>query len=866
MLLALAAASYVTIPGGIVIPEAHGALGLRVESERRIRVTFAPRGAGPAQPALALLNQDATAPFTVKTDPAYLTLSTKKLTVRFDRKSGALSFSDRSGELVHEPGAARTFRPVTVGGTRAFSAVQRFEMSPGEAFFGLGGHQRSGLDYRGSSVTLVQRNTETAVPFLLSSRGYGILNNAACAQTVNLAADAGPIPIGDLADDSGHHGGLTGHYFAGRNFEREVATRKDASLDYDWTTKPPIDGLGSKDFSVRWTGTLLTPRSGSYSFVTRADDGARLWIDGKPVIDDWSVKAASEATGRVDLTAGKHAIRLEYFQAGGEAVLSLQWQPPSTTQEVVWKSEFVTRLDYTFIAGPEFDDIIGEYRRATGVAPMFGRWAYGMWQCKERYKTQQELLDIAAGFRERHIPLDNLVQDWFYWDPHPWGSHRFDEARYPDIASTIAKLHAENLHLMISVWAKFMPDSDNYKAMLKGGYLYPALTGEERYYDAFHPAARSLYWKQVKSALLDKGVDAWWLDASEPEVPMDKFRAVETRLGPAAEVLNGFPLLHTQGVYQGQRASKAGSRVFILTRSAFAGQQRNAAAVWSGDINGDWPTFRRQVSSGLNFCMSGLPYWCTDIGGFFSRPNTDPDYQELFVRWFEWGAFNPIFRVHGTGTDKEPWRWGVANERILVKYDKLRYRLLPYIYSLAWKVNHDGYTMMRGLPMDFRDDPKVYAIDDEFMFGPSLLVAPVTTAGATSRSVYLPRGLWYDFWTGKPVQGGRTVKVRAPLQTLPIFVRAGAVIPVGPVVEYAAHQQGAPLQVWVYPGANGAFTLYDDAGDGYAYEHGAFTTTELKWDDRAHRLVVRPRKGSYPGMGPAPKLTPRVAPPAAVRA
>ncbi|MHB8638111.1 MAG: TIM-barrel domain-containing protein [Fimbriimonadaceae bacterium] len=861
MLLALALTTYATIPGGIVIPEAHGALALRVESNRRIRVTFAPRGAGPAQPALALINPKATVPFTVKTDPAAVTVRTKALTVSFNRKTGALTFSDRHGVLLREPADARTYRPVNISGTRAFAAIQRFEMQPGEAYFGLGGHQRSGLNWRGSSVTLVQRNTETAVPFMLSSRGYGILNNAACGQVVNFGGEAGPIPPEILADDAGTPGALTGHYFTGKNFDTHVGDRRDAKIAFTWTGGSPMAGIASTNYSVRWTGTIRVPRDGDYGFSTRADDGVRVWVDDKLVVDDWAEKPASNAGGHIFLKAGvAHAIRVEYFQAGGEAEVSLQWHPPSSKQEISWQSEFVTRLDYTFIAGPEFDDIIAEYRDATGAAPMFGRWAYGFWQCKERYKTQQELLDIAAGFRSRHIPIDNLVQDWFYWDPHAWGSHHFDEKRYPDMLAATTQLHDEHIHLMISVWGKFIAPSKNYTELNAAHFLYPALNGNERYYDAFDPAARAVYWRQIKDELLSKGIDAWWLDASEPEVPMNLFRPVQTHLGPAAEVLNAYPLMHTGGVYQGQRAAKAGARVFILTRSAFAGQQRNAAAVWSGDVNGDWTTFKKQVSGGLNFCMSGLPYWCTDIGGFFSRPNTDPDYQELFVRWFEWGTFNPIFRVHGTGTDKEPWRWGPEKEKILVKFDKLRYRLLPYIYSVAWKVTHEGYTMMRGLPMDFRDDPKVYDIDDEFMFGPSLLIAPVTKPGATARQVYLPGGVWYNFWTGKRLAGGRTVTVAAPLDSMPIFVRAGSIIPVGPVVEYAEHQRGAPLQLWVYPGANGHFTLYDDDGTDYGYEHGAYTTTRLTWDEVRHKLVVGKREGSYPGMGPTPKLTTRIAP------
>ncbi len=855
MILAVTTVGYALISGGVVIPERGGSLTLRVESPRRVRVMFKPTGAGPAQPNLAEIHPEAKAPFKFKATASSFRLTTSELAITVDKKTGALTYRDHNGKLLlQEPSNARTFAPTAIGDTHAFSAVQRFNMQAGEAYFGLGGHQRSGLNYRGSTVNLVQRNTETAVPFLLSSRGYGVLSNSATAQVVNLGGDSGPIPSENLSDDQGLAGGLTGHYYEGKNFEKHVADRRDSKVDFSWLGGP-VDGIGHLNFSVRWTGAIVAPRSGDYRFTTRADDGVRLYVNNKLIVDDWSVKAASEATGHVAFEAGhKYPIRVEYFQAGGESEVSLKWQMPSASQQVVWSSEFLTQEDYTFISGPKFDDIIAEYRKATGPAPLFGRWAYGLWQCKERYQTQQELLDIAKGYRDRRIPLDNIVQDWFYWDPHVWGSHDFDAKRYPSISTAIDTLHAENVHLMISVWGKFLPGSANYDELSKSGYLYPALTGEERYYDAFNPDARAMYWRQITEKLLSKGIDAWWLDASEPEVPMNKFRTTSTHLGPANEVLNAWPLMHTKGVYEGQRKAKPDSRVFILTRSAFPGQQRNAAAVWSGDVQGNWSTFGQQVSNGLNFCMSGLPYWCTDIGGFFSPPHADKSYDELFVRWYEWGTFCPIFRVHGTGTDKEPWRWAPTDEKTLVKFDKLRYKLMPYIYSLAWKVTHEGYTVMRGLPMDFGNDPKVYDIDDEFMFGPSLLIAPVTQKGATSRQVYLPKGKWYDFWTGKPVTGGQTINVKAPLSSIPIFVRAGSILPIGPVVQYASQPSTVPLELWFYPGADGKFTLYEDAGDGYGYERGQYATTELRLDNRRGTLTISDRKGSFPKM-PNP-LTP----------
>ncbi len=402
-------------------------------------------------------------------------------------------------------------------------------------------------------------------------------------------------------------------------------------------------------------------------------------------------------------------------------------------------------IDYTFLYGPDLDDVIASYRQLTGAAPLFGRWAYGFWQCKERYKTQEELVGVVREFRRRQIPLDAIVQDWFYWDPFKWGSHRFDRERYPDPAAMIRDLHAMNTKLMISVWAKFVPGSDNHTEMAARGFLYPPFDkahggpdgNTEQYYDAFNPEARALYWRQIDEQLFSKGIDAWWLDATEPEIgdlKRDEPRQVmaKTALGHGARQLNAYSLMTTEAVYRGQRQSDPTKRVFILTRSAFAGQQRNAAATWSGDIEATWDVFAKQVAAGINFGLSGLPYWTTDIGGFFvneyPRGGQDPSYQELFTRWYQWGAFCPIFRVHGTTVPREMWRFGEPGSWAYdtqLRFDRLRYRLLPYIYSLAGHVTHGGGTILRGLPFDFRGDPRVRDIADEHMFGPAFLVSPV---------------------------------------------------------------------------------------------------------------------------------------------
>jgi alpha-D-xyloside xylohydrolase len=524
--------------------------------------------------------------------------------------------------------------------------------------------------------------------------------------------------------------------------------------------------------------------------------------------------------------------------------------------ELTWSSEAADGIDYYFMYGPELDGVIGAYRQLTGAAPMFGKWAWGFWQCKERYQSQLELLDIAGRYRSMHVPLDGVIQDWRYWDPHPWGSHEFDTNRYPDPAGMMAALHAENVHLLISVWPKFDLGSANSLELAKAGalytnvisYVYPP--GKGQWYDPFNPVARRVYWRQMSRELFNYGIDGWWLDASEPELSgkWGEYRSYQTAAGPGARVFNAYPLMHTTSIYEGQRAENSDKRVFILTRSAYAGQQRNSAVTWSGDIQGTWNVLAREIPAGLNFSLSGIPYWNTDTGGFFVPRGSTNGYQELFTRWFQFSAFCPMFRVHGTDRPKEMWRFDDATQKILIQYDELRYHLMPYIYSVSWQVTSAGYSMMRGLVMDFRADTNVYDLKDQYMFGPALMANPVTHAGTTTRSVYLPAGSgWVDFWTGEPQAGGQTVETAAPIETMPLFVRAGSIIPYGPEIEFAT-AKADPIELRVYRGANGNFTLYEDEGDNYNYEKGAYATIPISWDESAHALTIGQRQGSFRGM------------------
>jgi alpha-D-xyloside xylohydrolase len=519
-------------------------------------------------------------------------------------------------------------------------------------------------------------------------------------------------------------------------------------------------------------------------------------------------------------------------------------------------SEVADSVDYYFIYGPEFDQIVSAYRELTGAVPLFGKWAYGYWQCKNRYASQQELERIAQKYRDLHIPLDNIVQDWFWWNI--MGDPVFNKS-YPDPEGMIDDLHKKHVHLMISVWPYFRPGSPVYDDMDKHGFFIDRTEASGFHpagmalYDAFNPEARKYYWNLMDKALFKIGADAWWLDTTEPETEGRETNVLVTNkvaIGNGARYANEFPLLTTTAVYEGQRATSDQKRVFILSRSAYAGEQRNAAAVWSGDVDPNWETFRRQIPAGLNYSVSGLPYWTTDIGGFVSANPDDPGYRELYIRWFQFGTFCPIFRAHGTRTtnQNEVWSYGPEAQKTLVAYDQLRYRFMPYIYSLAWKVTSENYTMMRPLVMDFRTDTRAQNIGDQYLFGPAILVNPVTEPGATSRHLYLPQGTWYDFWTGSAIQGGHTVDAPAPIDRIPLYVRAGSIVPLGPDMEYAAEKLADPLELRIYRGANGSFTLYEDENDNYNYEKGAHATIMFSWNDGDHVLTIGDRAGSFPGM------------------
>jgi len=534
----------------------------------------------------------------------------------------------------------------------------------------------------------------------------------------------------------------------------------------------------------------------------------------------------------------------------------LLWNTASLTtfdnryaQVFSFSSAAAQAVDYYFIYGPDFDQIIHHYRQMTGHAPMLPAWAYGFFQSKDTYESQAAILDVPRRYRSEHIPLDCIVQDGGWWKVK--GDPEF-RPEYTDVPAELKELHDAHVHTMLSVWGGYKDGSVDLETMKKNGWLIP---GTEQY-DATNPAARDFFWKSLPGPLLAEGWDAFWLDASEPDFGPHEGDALllgkKLAIGSGTMYTNIYPLLHTGGIAEHWKQVSQEKRVLLLTRSAFLGEQRNGAIVWSGDV---YPTnwaLRRQIAAGLNFAVSGMPYWTTDVAGYFpydeSASMTSPEYQELYLRWFEFGVFCPIFRTHGHRPHNEIWTYDKV-EPALEEYDRLRYRMLPYIYSLAWKVTHDDYTMQRPLIIDWRTDPKVADIADEYMFGPAFLVSPVWKQGAKKRDVYLPAApAWYNFWSGDKTTSRQELEADAPLDRIPLFIRAGSIVPLGPEIEYAGQRTAWPIELRIYRGADGTFDLYRDEGDGYGYEHGASSVIPIQWDDASATLTLGERAGSFRDM------------------
>ena len=885
----------IIIPVKSDIPQNVHSIRLQVVNENIIRVTATPDSKFSDAKSLMIADKPAAKTnYKVDEKDGFITLSTDSIQVTIGKKSGEITFLNKKGDILLKEniGGGKSFKPIEVEGTKGYTIRQVFESPAGEAFYGLGQHQADEFNYKGKNESLFQYNTKVSVPFVVSSKNYGILWDNYSISKFGDSREYAQLDQFKLYDADGKPGGLTATYTKTDNSAASI-TRIEQTLNYENLSliknfPKNFDLNGSK---VVWNGEIESSESGVYHFFLHYAGYVKVYMNNELLVKErwrtaWNPNSYKFTC---NLTAGKRVpVRIEWEPDGGVSYIALKALSPIPENEqnkLALYSEMADEIDYYFVHGNTMDDVIGGYRTLTGKAQVMPKWAMGFWQSRERYKTQDELLATLSEFRKRNIPIDNIVLDWFYWPEKEWGSHKFDPLRFPEPKAMVDSIHKMNGHIMISVWPKFYITTDNYKAFDKNGWMYQQAVKDSirdwvgkgyvgSFYDAYSADARKLFWKQMQESLYPKGFDAWWMDASEPNVQdntdMDYRKKLcgPTALGPSTKYFNAYALMNAEAIYDGQRGVEPNKRVFLLTRSGYAGLQRYSTATWSGDIGTRWEDMKAQISAGLNFAMSGIPYWTMDIGGFcvekryenaqriFDTTGTEnndlKEWRELNTRWYQFGAFVPLYRAHGQFPLREIFNIAPENHpayQSILYYSKLRYRLMPYIYSLAGMTHFNDYTIMRALVMDFGKDTVVNNISDQYLFGNALMVCPVYEYKAVKRNVYFPATTgWYDFYTGKYLAGGSRIAADAPYSRLPLYVREGAIIPFGPEIQYTSEKKPDFITLYVYGGQNGSFTLYEDEGENYNYEKGSYSTIQLNYNEAEKSLEIADRKGSYDGM------------------
>ena len=936
---------YVTIP--VKEAKAGGAqlVRLQVVNDRIIRVQATSKAQLPEKQSLMIVAQTQKPKFDVysldNTDEVWVKAA--KVMAKVNTGSGQITFYDeQERELLKESKDGKKFWDFTVPerelGMRngytvpeeqkhGLSWQMKFDSPDDEAFYGLGQHQSEEFNMKGKNEDLFQYNTKVSIPFVLSNKNYGLLWDSYSYCRFGNPNDYLQLNRAFiLYDRNGKQGHLTGTYVDAKG---KKLVRDEDSIYYEYGTpaKSAIalktDNGGIKNFpkdfnlmgaNVTYEGFIepeccckAQGKKGKkhmqlYQFVLYYSGYVKVYIDGKEVVPErwrtaWNPNTYKFAT---ELQKGKRVqLRIEWRPDGGEAYCGLRVSEPRSAEErgklSVW-SEMAKDMDYYFIAGDNLDEVISGYRTLTGKASLYPKWVLGFWQSRERYKTQDEIEGTLAEFRQRQIPIDNIVQDWNYWPEDQWGSHQFEESRYPNPQQMLDKVHQMHGRFMISVWPKFYCNTDNYKELDAKGWMYVQSPTDDihdwvgpgyknGFYDAYDAGARKMFWRQMDENLYTKynhdgiaGVDAWWMDASEPNVrdctPMWYRKALSgpTALGTSTEYFNAYSTVNADAIYNGQRSVWKGKkdepRVFLLTRSGFAGEQRFSTATWSGDIGTRWEDMRAQMTAGLNYSISGVPFWGMDQGGFcvenryvaaqqlFDKSGVEnedlKEWRELQTRWNQFGAFIPLFRSHGQWPLREIWNIAPDNHpayKSFVYYDKLRYRLMPYLYSMAGWAHFKDYTLMRPLIMDFNGDKEVENIGNQWMFGPALMACPVGYYKARNRSVYFPVDCgWYNLYTNEYVEGGQNLIVEAPYEQIPVFVREGAIIPFGPEMQWSDEKPAELINLYVYAGQNGKFQLYEDEGVNYNYEKGKYATIDIAYDDDSRTVTFSARKGNFPGM------------------
>ena len=914
---------------------------LEVMNDNIIRVRATSDEALPEKPASLMIvpqTVPAKGSYRVSDEGETVVVKARNVKAVVSKATGQLSFFDAEGrQLLSEASDGKQFWPFTVperelGMKTGYSVPEeqkhgltwqmKFDSPEDEAFYGLGQHQSEEFNMKGKNEDLFQYNTKVSVPFVLSNKNYGLLWDSYSFCRFGNPNDYLQLNRAfKLYDRQGREGHLTGTYID-RMGKKLVRDEDSIYYEYGTPAKSEIalktDNGGIKNLpqgfqlagaNVTYEGFIEPECCGKcagktqlYQFILYYAGYIKVYIDGREVVPErwrtaWNPNAYKFSC---ELQKGRKAqLRIEWQPDGGESYCGLRVAEPRSAEErgklSVW-SEMAKDMDYYFIAGQNLDQVISGYRTLTGKASLYPKWVLGFWQSRERYKTSAEVEQTLAEFRKRQIPIDNIVQDWNYWPEDQWGSHQFEASRYPNPQAMLDSVHAMHGRFMISVWPKFYCNTDNYKELDAKGWMYVQSPTDDihdwvgpgyknGFYDAYDPGARKMFWRQMDENLYTKfnkngvaGVDAWWMDASEPNVrdctPMWYRKALSgpTALGTSTEYFNAYSTVNADAIYNGQRSVWKGKqnepRVFLLTRSGFAGEQRFSTATWSGDIGTRWEDMRAQMTAGLNYSISGLPFWGMDQGGFcvenryvaaqqlFDHSGVEnedlKEWRELQTRWNQFGTFIPLFRSHGQWPLREIWNIAPDSHpayKSFVYYDKLRYRLMPYLYSMAGWAHFKDYTLMRPLVMDFNGDKEVENIGNQWMFGPALMACPVGYYKARNRSVYFPEQCgWYNLYTGEHLEGGQRLVVDAPYEQIPVFVREGAIIPFGPEMQWSDERPAELINLYVYAGQNGSFQLYEDEGTNYNYERGKYATIDITYDDATRTLSFGARKGQFPGM------------------
>lgn len=893
--------------GGIIVnisPEKENdvrRVRLQVFSDKIIRVTATPDKEFAPDASLAVVKPEKKADYKVEESDSTVSIVTSSVKATVSLTSGDVKFYNSEGKLIAaEAEGGREFSPIEVEGTKGYTVRQVFQsLSDDEGIYGLGQHQSDEFNYKGKNEELFQYNTKVSVPFIVSTDNYGILwdSYSLCrwGNPENYKQLGG---VFKLFDKDGKEGALTGTYVPADKNETVLVQRED-SIYFEHLIRGDLSHVVNLPQNFNFAGSHVTYEgeieaavTGEYKFILYYSGYQKVSVDNKEVVPErWRTAwNPNSFKFEVNLEAGKRVpIKIEWEPNGSVAYCGLRvYDPrdPKDQLEMSWWGEMQDGIDYYFVYGDNMDDVISGYRTLTGKAPIMPKWAMGYWQSREKYNTQEEVLSTLAEFRRRGIPIDNIVIDWLHWKQDSWGSHEFDRERFPDPKEMVDSIHNMNGRVMISVWPKFYVTTDHYKEFDEKGWMYklpvqdsirdwvgPGYLGS--FYDAYDPEARKLFWSQINDHYVPLGIDAWWMDASEPnirdctDIQYRKDLITPTALGPSTKYFNAYALVNADAIYNGQRGVDPDRRVFLLTRSGFAGLQRYSTATWSGDIATRWEDMKAQISAGLNFSMSGIPWWTMDIGGFCvedryaaaqneynrtGKENGDlKEWRELNTRWYQFGAFAPLFRAHGQWPYREIFNIAPENHpayKSVVYYTNLRYDLMPYIYSLAGKTYFDDYTVMRPMVMEFTADKATREIGDQYMFGNAFLVAPVYNYGDRKRDIYFPQGaIWYDFYSGKVVsKGGETLVMPAPYEQLPLYVRSGAIIPFGPEMQYSDQKQADVINLYLYTGDNGEFILYEDENLNYNYEKGAYSMIPFIFDNANSTLTIGERKGEFPGM------------------